>query len=86
MLYPHAVDALTTADVETRSKLREHRSGQPLGEDVSELGGHRDAVDTHICNGDTLTDEVEVDLNMLGELMLDGVGGEVDYTAVVAVN
>jgi hypothetical protein len=34
----------------------------------------------------TLTDEVEVDLNMLGELMLDGVGGEVDHTDVVAVN
>jgi hypothetical protein len=42
--------------------------------------------DTHISNGDTLTDEVEVDLNMLGALMLDGVGGEVDCTDVVAVD
>jgi hypothetical protein len=42
--------------------------------------------DTHISNGDTLTDEVEVDLNMLGALMLDGVGGEVDRTDVVAVD
>jgi hypothetical protein len=28
--------------------------------------------DTHISNSDTLTDEVEVDLNMIDVLILDG--------------
>jgi hypothetical protein len=34
--------------------------------------------DTHTSNDDALTDEVEINLNMFGVLMLDGVGGEVD--------
>jgi hypothetical protein len=37
-------------------------------------------------NGNTFTDEVKVDLHMLGALMLYGVGGEVDGTDVVAVD
>jgi hypothetical protein len=40
----------------------------------------------HISNGDALTDEVEVDLNMLGALMLDEVGGEVDHANIVIVD
>jgi hypothetical protein len=40
----------------------------------------------HISNGDALTDEVEVDLNMLGALMLDEVGGEVDRANIVIVD
>jgi hypothetical protein len=32
---------------------------------------------------DTLTDEVEINLNMLDALMLDIVGGKVDHTNVV---
>jgi hypothetical protein len=50
----------------------EHRRWQPLGEDVDELGGRHDVEDTHISNNDTLIDKVEVDHNMLGALMLDG--------------
>jgi hypothetical protein len=42
--------------------------------------------DTHISNGDTLTNEVEVDLNMFGALMLDRVGGEVDRADFVAID
>jgi hypothetical protein len=42
--------------------------------------------DTHISNGDTLMDEVEDDLNLLGALMLDGVGGEVDRADIVIVD
>jgi hypothetical protein len=34
----------------------------------------------------TLMDEMEVDLNMLDVLMLDGVSGEVDRTDVVVVD
>jgi hypothetical protein len=40
----------------------------------------------HISNGDTLTDEMEVNLNMLGALMLDGVSEEVDHADIVTVD
>jgi hypothetical protein len=57
--------------------------GIPFGEDVGELGGRRDM---NISDGDTLANEVEINLNMLRALMLDGVGGEVDCADVVAVD
>jgi hypothetical protein len=41
---------------------------------------------THISDGDTLTHEVEVELNKLRALMLDGAGGEIDGADVVAVD
>ena len=37
-------------------------------------------------NGDPFPDEVEVDFHVLGSLMLDGVGGEVDGADVVVVD
>jgi hypothetical protein len=42
--------------------------------------------DPDVSNGNSLTDEVEVDLNMLRALVLDGVGGEVHGADVVAVH
>jgi hypothetical protein len=41
---------------------------------------------TKITNGDSLPDEVKIDLNVLGALMLHRVGGHVDGTDVVAVD
>jgi hypothetical protein len=35
---------------------------------------------------DTLTDKVEINLNMLGALVLNGVGGDIYGTDVVAVD
>jgi hypothetical protein len=80
------VETLATTDIETRPKLRGHRGRQLLSEDVGELGGCRDVEDANIFNGDMLADEVEVNFNMLGALMLDGFGGEVDRTDVVTVD
>jgi hypothetical protein len=42
--------------------------------------------DTDIFDDDVLADEVEMSFNMLGALMLDKVGGEVDCVDVVAVD
>jgi hypothetical protein len=42
--------------------------------------------DADITDGNTFPDEVEVDLDMLCALVLNGVGGEVDDTDVVAVD
>jgi hypothetical protein len=41
--------------------------------------------DTNIPDGNTLVDKVKINLNMLGVLMLNRVGGEVDSANVVAV-
>jgi hypothetical protein len=42
--------------------------------------------DTNIIDGNAFPDEVEVDLDMLCALMLNGVGGEVDGADVIAVD
>jgi hypothetical protein len=80
-----AIKILATVDVETGPKLREHQ-GQPLGEDVGELRSCRDMEGTNVPDGNALTDKVKSNLNMLGALVLNGVGGEVDSADVVAVD
>jgi hypothetical protein len=57
-----------------------------LGEYVGGLGGHRDVENTNISDGNSPTDKVEIDLSMLGALMLDEVDGVVDHTYVVAID
>jgi nucleoside-triphosphatase THEP1 len=41
---------------------------------------------TYITEGDVLTDEVEINLNMLRTLMLNRVRGEVDCTDIVTID
>jgi hypothetical protein len=53
-LTPAAVKTLATPNVETGSKLREHRGWRSLGEDVSELRDLRDVEDTNVFDGYTL--------------------------------
>jgi hypothetical protein len=59
---------------------------QPLGEDVGELRSRRDVEDTNVSDGNTLMDKVKINLNMLGALVLNWVGGEVDGADVVTVD
>eukprot|EP00267_Zea_mays_P051727 XP_020404716.1 uncharacterized protein LOC109944384 [Zea mays] len=59
---------------------------EALGEYVCELRSSRDMKNSHISNGDTLADEVEVKLDMFRALVLDGVGGEVHDVDVVAID
>jgi hypothetical protein len=40
----------------------------------------------HIINGNAFSHEVEVDLDVLGALVLNGVSGEVDGTDVIAID
>ena len=49
---------LATGYVEAGSKFREGRRGQPLGEDVSKLGGSRDMEYPNIADGDSVAHEV----------------------------
>jgi hypothetical protein len=45
-----------------------------------------DIENANISDGDMVADEVEINLNMLGALMLDGVGGEVDRADVLILD
>jgi hypothetical protein len=45
-----------------------------------------DAENPNVTGDDTLADEVQIDLHVLRVLMLHGVGGEVDYADVVAID
>jgi hypothetical protein len=80
-----AIETLGTTNVETGSKFWKHRSEHTLREDVHKLGGHRYVQDADITDGNAFPDEVEVDLDMLCMLVLNGVGGELDGADVVAV-
>ena len=42
--------------------------------------------DTNFTKDDSLSDEVQVDLNMLGSLMLNRVGGEINGADIVIVD
>jgi hypothetical protein len=55
-------------------------------EDVSKLRSHRDVQNANFPNGDLVTDEVEINLNMLRALMLNWVGCQVHDTNIVAVD
>jgi hypothetical protein len=84
--HPPVVKTLATVNVEIGPKIQKHRSGQTLREDIRELGGCRDMQDTDITNGNAFPNEVEVDLNMLHTLVLNGVGGELDGIDIVVVD
>ena len=49
------------------------------------MGGGRDVENSNIDDGDLVANEVQVDLHMLGPLVLNRVGGEVHCADVVAV-
>ena len=49
---------LATAYVEAGAKLREGRGGQPLGEDISKLGGSRDMEYPNVTDCDSVAHEV----------------------------
>jgi hypothetical protein len=41
---------------------------------------------TNFSNGDLVTDKVEINLNMLCVLMLDGVGCQLDGTDIIGID
>jgi hypothetical protein len=73
-------------NVEIGLKFQKHRSGQTLREYVCKLESCWYVQDADITDGNVFPDEVEVDLDILCTLMLNGVGREVDDIAVVALD
>jgi hypothetical protein len=62
----------------TGSKLQEHQGEKTHSEDVGKLQAHRDMRDVDISDSNMLTDEVNVNFDMLCVLMLEGVDRKVD--------
>ena len=71
-------------DAKTGSKFSKECCRKPFSHDVSELvrGGHME--NPNLTEGHLFADEVNVDLNVLRSLVVDGVGCHVDGADVVA--
>ena len=67
-------------------KIRKQLYGETLGHDVGELVYRGDMENANLSQSNLLTDEVDVDLDMLGTTMMDGVGGHIDNADIVAVD
>ena len=85
-LTPPRSRSVVSTNVQTGAKLHEDSRRESLGEDISELRRGGDVENTDSPNSDPFADEVEVNFHVLGALVLDGVGGEVDGADVVAVD
>jgi hypothetical protein len=59
---------------------------EPFREDVGELQCRWDMEDADLTDGNLLSDKIKINLHMLNALMLNGVGGEVHNTDIVAVH
>lgn len=66
-----------TANAQTEPELIEDRRRKTVGEDVNVLGRGWHMEDANITSNHSVFDEVEVDLDVLGALMLHRVGRHV---------
>jgi hypothetical protein len=67
-------------------RLAQNSENKEVGIPFMKMSVNWDVVGTDITDGHTFPDKVEVDLDMLRALVLNGVGGEVDGIDVVAVD
>ena len=67
-------------------KIRKQLYGETLGHDVGELVYRGDMENANLSQSNLLADEVDVDLDMLGTTMMDGVGSHIDTAGIVAVD
>jgi hypothetical protein len=63
-----AIPTLATTDIEIGAKLREEWIRHTLGEDVGKLRSRRDVQNANFLNDDLVTDEVEINLDMLNRV------------------
>jgi hypothetical protein len=84
--YTPTIETLATTDVDTGPELLKQRHRETLSEYIGKLRRGQDMKNPHIPDADTVANEVEVELDMLRALMLDGVGGEVHGADVVTID
>lgn len=82
--HPPAVSARGT-DAETGSEVFKQRRRQTFGEYIRELTGARNLKNAKFTNGYLLPNEVDVDLDVFGSPVMDGVASHVHTGDVVAV-
>jgi hypothetical protein len=70
----------------TGTKLLENVRRQPFCHNISELLSSWYLQNPYVAEGHTLVDEVDVQLNVLGAMMMNGVGRYVDGGDIVAVD
>ena len=73
-------------DVQIAAEIQEHCGRKTLRKDVSKLESGGDVQNTHITEGDALSDEVEINLDMLRTLMLNWIRGEINHTDIVIID
>ena len=73
-------------DVETGLEVDEDSSGQSLGEYVGILKGRRNMENSHSSKGHSLPNKMEIDLHMLGPLVMNWICGQIHGTDVVTIN
>jgi hypothetical protein len=73
-------------DVESRAKLREEWRRHALGEDIDELRSHWDVQNVKFPNGDLVTNEMEINIDMIRVLILNQVRRQVDGTDIIEID
>jgi hypothetical protein len=73
-------------DAETGTKLLEGGSRQSLSHHIGELLCGRNMENPNASKGHLFTHKVNVQLNVLGPAMMNGVGGKVHHRDVVTVD
>jgi hypothetical protein len=73
-------------DAKTRFELIEELYSKAFGHDVRELMRRWDMKHAHLSKSNLLTDEVNVDLDVLSAVVVNGIGYHVDNSHVVTVD
>jgi hypothetical protein len=75
-----------TSDVQARAKLLKNNGWQPLGEDVGKLRSSGNMKNPGLAECHTITDKMQVYLNMFSPLMIHWIGGHVHGGHIVKVD
>ena len=73
-------------NVQTGPEVAEHRRRQPFRKDINKLQLRWNMQDFGFTERHAITNKVEINLYMLGPLVLHRVGGHVHGTDVITIN
>lgn len=73
-------------DVQITAEIQEYCGQKTLRENISKLESGGNVQNTHITEGDALTDEVQINFNMFRTLMLNRVCGEINRTDIITID
>jgi len=73
-------------DVQITAEIQEYCGRKTLRENISKLESGGNVQNTHITEGDALTDEVQINFNMFRTLMLNRVCGEINRTDIITID